>query len=496
MLLWYENAFWGTAGFDNPWGASAYPPDAKDQAEFEASVKQQLREMIRIHRNHPSIIVWSMGNEMFFTEGSTIPKVRSFLADLVALSHQLDASRPAAIGGVQRPLDENRIDRIGDIAGYNGDGAAIPVFHNPGVPNLVSEYGTTSADRPGDYAPGWGDLNADDGEPRKAWRSGQVLWCGFDHGSIAGRRFGAMGMVDYYRLPKRQWYWYRHKYRNIPPPAWPTEGQPAKLQLTADKTRLASVDGTDDALVAVTITDSQGKALSVDAPVTLTIESGPGEFPTGPSIEFKPESDIAIRDGQAAIEFRSYHAGETIIHASSPGLQGDTLKIVSLGAPAYVPGKTPSVKARPYVRFARARAEEKPETAFGVGTPTRASSAAADHSSGFANDGKVATHWQAADGGAEAWLRIDLERNVAITRTELTFPREANYRYRIEVSDDDRTWRLAVDKTRTSSTAKARRDEFVWGTVGRFLRVTFTGTPAGEPTTLAEVVAYGAPQSE
>ena len=26
--------------------------------------------MIRIHRNHPSIIVWSMGNEAFFSDKS------------------------------------------------------------------------------------------------------------------------------------------------------------------------------------------------------------------------------------------------------------------------------------------------------------------------------------------------------------------------------------------------------------------------------------------
>ncbi len=38
-----------------------------DEAGFEESALQQLREMIRIHRNHPSIIVWSMCNEAFFS---------------------------------------------------------------------------------------------------------------------------------------------------------------------------------------------------------------------------------------------------------------------------------------------------------------------------------------------------------------------------------------------------------------------------------------------
>jgi beta-galactosidase len=40
--------------------------------------------MIRINRNHPSIIVWSMDNEPFFSTGSVMPKVRKFLGELVA----------------------------------------------------------------------------------------------------------------------------------------------------------------------------------------------------------------------------------------------------------------------------------------------------------------------------------------------------------------------------------------------------------------------------
>ena len=59
--------------------------------------------------------------------------------------------------------------------------------------------------------------------------------------------------------------------------------------------------------------------------MTLTIKSGPGEFPTGPSITFTPPgggsaSDIAIRDGQAAIEFRTYYSGTSVIEATAPGL--------------------------------------------------------------------------------------------------------------------------------------------------------------------------------
>lgn len=267
VLFWSENCFWGTGGFRSPWGGSAYPTDPADEAGFEQSLKDSLRDMIRIHRNHPSIVVWSMDNEVFFSARQVMPKVRRLLTELVSYTHALDPTRPAAIGGCQR----GDIDKLGDVAGYNGDGARL--FPSPGIPNVVTEYGSTIADRPGKYEPGWGDLPStpgaaptQEGSWRLPWRSGEALWCAFDHGSLAGRAFGSMGFVDYFRLPKRQWYWYRNTYRGIPPPEWPAEGVAAGLRLTADKTVLQSVDGTDDAHLVVTVVDAAGKALSNSRP--------------------------------------------------------------------------------------------------------------------------------------------------------------------------------------------------------------------------------------
>ena len=198
-------------------GSSAYPPSPEDQPGFEQSVRDSLRDEIRIHRNHPSIIVWSMCNEVFFTDQSTLPRVRNFLKELVAYSHQIDPTRPVAIGGCQR----GGLDKLGDIAGYNGDGARL--FIDPGMPSGRYRVRLNLSERPGKYAPGWGDLPNGAGQEknqlypwRYPWRSGD-FWCAFDHGSIAGHRFGAMGMIDYFRLPKRMWYWYRNEYLHIPP---------------------------------------------------------------------------------------------------------------------------------------------------------------------------------------------------------------------------------------------------------------------------------------
>ena len=254
MLFWSEAPFWGIGGFrpDGYWDSSAYPVDKKDAQAFEASALQQLEEMIRIHRNHPSIVAWSMCNEAFFSAPEAMKGVRRLLKRMVDLTHQLDPSRPAAIGGAQRPLGDERIDKIGDIGGYNGDGATQPDFQNPGIPNVVSEYGSVTAERPGEYNPGWGDLQMNDGWKGTPWRSGQAIWCGFDHGSIAGSQLGKMGIVDYFRIPKRSWYWYRNEYTRVAPPEWAGEGVPAQLRLEASRTDNILTDGTDDVQLMVT----------------------------------------------------------------------------------------------------------------------------------------------------------------------------------------------------------------------------------------------------
>jgi hypothetical protein len=364
---------------------------------------------------------------------------------------------------------------------------------------VVSEYGSTIADRPGRYEPGWGDLpNTPGAAPNQAgswrlpWRSGESIWCAFDHGSIAGRDFGAMGLVDYFRLPKRQWYWYRNEYRHIPPPAWPGSGVPIALKLKADQPSLKSADGTDDAQIVVSVVDRNGATLTNCPPVTLAVESGPGEFPTGPSITFAPDSDITIRDGMAAIEFRSYFAGETTIRATSPGLQSDSIQIATLAGPKFIPGQTPPVKSRPYVRFTGAGKDGLP-VVWGQDNPTLASSEAPDHAAILANDNNPATYWQAASGDSNAWWRVDLERLVNVNFVRLSFPSDGNWRYRVDVSNDGiHDWRLLADESQTTNNRRDRTDSVPHGSIrGRYLRVTIFSAPPGQAPGLSEVRAMG-----
>jgi hypothetical protein len=486
MIFWSEMCFWGKGGFgpEGYWNASAYPVNAEDFEPFEEHCKQTLTEMIRINRNHPSILIWSMTNEAFFTYN--LDRARVLMSDLVKLSRELDPSRPAAIGGAQRGM----VDRLGDVAGYNGDGARL--FIDPGVPNMVSEYGAIS--KPHDaYDPFFGDLEAEE----FPWRSGQAIWCAFDYGSIAGRQ-GLKGILHHNRLPKRSWYWYRNAYRQIPPPRWPSAGAPARLQLTADKLVLGSTDGTDDCQITVTVLDAAENPISDCPPITLAIQSGPGEFPTGRSITFESSGDIQVIDGQAAIAFRSYHAGTTLIRATSPGLEAATIVVTTLGEPRFVSGETPSVGTRPYIPpkpSAAAIAAMKNAVNVARDRPSRASSEVAGHPANHANNADDSTFWEAVDRktglDSEEWYQVDLEGYYELSSIKLVFSSAANIRYIVGLSDDGVNWTARIDRSQTVRTDATRNDVFDPGTIGRYVRVRFTRVPPGVVAGLRTVDIQG-----
>lgn len=501
-VMWIsENIFWGIGGRhrDGAWYASAYPVTEKDEPGFEQSVLDSLRAMIRIHRNSPSIIGWSVSNEPFFSDCS-MTKVAGLLKRSVDLAHELDPSRPAGVGGAQRPLGQDRIDRIGDFAAYNGDGATQPAFQNPGVPSLVSEYGSVVTDRPGKFDPGWGDLKSQltDGTPtRFPWRSGVAVWCMYDHGSHAGLNLARMGIVDYFRLPKRAYYWYRENLAGVPHPVWPVKGTPAAITITSDKAVLNATDGTDDTRIVVTLVDQSGNPVDAAIPVTLSITSGPGEFPTGSSITFTPPgqgeaSDIAIRDGQAAIAFRSYYGGETVITAHAEGLPEASLKIMTRGEPAYQPGVTPPTPDRPYARYQAASVSEAPfpsAPVLALNRPTSASSSTADTPAALANDGNPATVWRAAtDARGEISWEVFLEVAYDIDRIELHFPSPATHRYWIDVNTDGK-WSTVVDQSDTSRSDLHRVAVGNFGQSASGVRVRFI--PGGPVPALAEVSVGG-----
>ena len=473
---------------DGGWTASAYPVKEQDIEGFERNVLRQLEEMIRIHRNHPSVFVWSMCNEPFFTDGKTIPGVKSLLKKMVDTAHRLDPTRKAAVGGAQRPLGKDRIDGIGDVAGYNGDGANIADFQQPGIPSVVTEYGSTTAGRPGKYMAGWGDLGRDEGWKGREWRSGQAIWCGFDHGSIFGENMARMGIVDYFRLPKRAWYWYRNEYGHEAPPAWPQEGVPARLRLETSKTTGILADGTDDVQLVVTVLDRDGRELSNSPDVTLSVLSGPGEFPTGRSITFSADSDIRIADGKAAMALRAYYAGHTVVEASSSGLESGRVQLEFTGAPEYEEGKSVQVLSRPYVRFAAHRVKPELQT-YGPNSPTFASTSAEGYSPGRATDGNNSTYWKPKESDAAPYLTLDVERTLDLYGVRVLFAEHYVGTFKVELSADQVNWEIM--------SSVGEWEDAWWKSAwkrpvkARFIRFSFPDGPQRKCPALAEVEVQG-----
>ena len=313
---------WGTGGDkrDGFWVSIAYPPKEEDQKDFEKSCLDQLEEMIRSQRSHPSIICWSMCNEVFFTDAPVKDKAKELIRKMVERSHELDPSRPAAVGGAQR----DGFDVLGDLAGYNGDGAAL--YHDPGFPSLVSEYGSSIETRPGKFEPRFTDGTEID----YPWRSGKILWCGFHHGSIFDG-MGSMGMIDYYRLPLACWYWYREHLAGKRAPKPKKEGTPYQIRLSSDVNRFRA-NGQEDAWICAELLDQEGNPISNEIELTFTVEKGDGIFPTGKTITFSPEKKNML-DGLAAIEFRSWYGGENVICATADGVKSAKICIFADGEP-------------------------------------------------------------------------------------------------------------------------------------------------------------------
>jgi beta-galactosidase len=331
ILAFAELQFWGRGGFSgggelNNWFAEAYPTVDAARPEFEANLTANFRDMIREARNHPSIFAWSLGNETDMQmPAAVVTNAKAFWIRLDSLSHQLDPSRYTSCGWVVFAF--NTTPPLVDLVGENGGNPTVQRAY----PVLTTEYGSCIADRPGDYT-GCDEPTAD------AWRCGALRWLSFHHAThcegINGN-WAHMGVIDYHRLPLRQYYWTRNAWLGTAAPTWPVAGTASKLRVTADKTTVLD-DGTDDCQLVITVLDANNNAINNSVNATLTITSGPGLLPTGKSWSF------STPDGQQAIEMRAYGVGTTAITASSNGLQSGSIQITS-SDPVVVTAVNPSI---------------------------------------------------------------------------------------------------------------------------------------------------------
>ena len=139
--------------------------------ELWANAEQQLRELIRQNFNHPSIAMWSVGNEVDIAKGFGMagdpPKSLPLLQHLNAIAKREDPSRPTvfadcceALAGMQ--TSGEMLAGTADLIGYNRYygwympeplkaraqlGERMDDFHarHPNLPISISEYGAGGA---------------------------------------------------------------------------------------------------------------------------------------------------------------------------------------------------------------------------------------------------------------------------------------------------------------------------------------------------------------
>lgn len=106
---------------------------------FEEWWERDAIAFLRRDRNHPSVIMWSIGNEVRKPDRNTQKK-------LIDLFHRYDPTRPVTQGGHDptRGMTGDELPSLLDIKGFNGDGEEKKVFENfhakePHMPMVATE---------------------------------------------------------------------------------------------------------------------------------------------------------------------------------------------------------------------------------------------------------------------------------------------------------------------------------------------------------------------
>ena len=290
--------------------------EVEDTPEFKANATRQLRELIAQNYNHPSVVMWGMGNEVY----SEDPSVARILQGLHATTKEMDPSRPTVYAHCCQSDDHPKA-QVTDIIGFNRYfgwykdqsgrtmdswareyhaahpnrafsvseyGAGASIFHQADPPGEVE---TTAAWHPEQYQTEYHERNWLD-MADKPYIHAKFVWVAFDFAS-AGRHEGDRrgindkGLVTYdRRTPKDSYYWYKANWNDEP-----------MVYITSRR------------LVARSQADVEVKAYTNAGPATLVLNGTPVST-------IAPERRILrwrvnLRPGPNTIEVRS---------ASAPGL--------------------------------------------------------------------------------------------------------------------------------------------------------------------------------
>ncbi|MGQ9814988.1 MAG: beta-galactosidase GalA [Candidatus Roseilinea sp.] len=195
--------------------------DSSPQGLFE------LESMIRRDRNHPSVILWSLGNEEPIQASNIGGRI---VMTMKRLAHKLDPTRPVTVA--MNGAWGGPVTQVVDVQGCNYNLSLYDSFReeNPHKPVLAAEHGSTVCTR-GVYVndsergyvsaydvnhPEWAHRAEEAWKSvvERPWMAGTFVWTGFDYrGEPTPYRWPCInshfGILDTCGFPKDNFYYYQ-----------------------------------------------------------------------------------------------------------------------------------------------------------------------------------------------------------------------------------------------------------------------------------------------